>query len=266
VITLVLFVLSLAGLSGGLEEIVALPLNAVSAVLSDVSAGVNRFGEELGEIGSLRERNAILETQLALLQSELLELREIASDYERLSDLLNYVPTTANQELLTADVIGNEPSGFVRTITINQGARSGIRIGMPVVTDLGLVGRITSVSATTSRVLLATDPNSAIAGRTQTTRAPGSVVGVLAGNMRMELIPLGLEVIQGDLVVTSGLGGNMPPDLVIGQITSVRSFEFELSQEAEVTSLIDFDTLEFVQVILSFTPADSAATSSAGGP
>ena len=72
----------------------------------------------------------------------------------------------------------------------------------------------------------------------------------------MTFIVLDEEILQGDLVITSGLGGNFPPDIVVGQVTSVRQFEFELFQEAEVRSLIDFDSLEQVLVVTSFQPID----------
>jgi rod shape-determining protein MreC len=75
----------------------------------------------------------------------------------------------------------------------------------------------------------------------------------------MVMIPQEAEVRVGDLVFTSGLGGNFPPDIPIGQITSKHQFEFELNQEAEVHSLVDFDTLEFVLVITSFQPIDLSA-------
>jgi rod shape-determining protein MreC len=72
----------------------------------------------------------------------------------------------------------------------------------------------------------------------------------------MTMIPIGESIEVGDLVITSGLGGNFPPDIVIGVVTSIRQFEFELFQEAEVTSLNNFDTLEFVLVMTSFEPVD----------
>jgi rod shape-determining protein MreC len=70
------------------------------------------------------------------------------------------------------------------------------------------------------------------------------------------LIPIGQAVQEGDMVLTSGLGGNFPPDLIIGQVTSIRQFEFDLYQTAEVRSLVNFDTLEFVLVVTGFTPVD----------
>ncbi|KXK51108.1 MAG: rod shape-determining protein MreC [Chloroflexi bacterium OLB13] len=82
------------------------------------------------------------------------------------------------------------------------------------------------------------------------------MVGQASGNLRMTLLPQGANVQVGDLVRTSGLGGNLPPDIVIGQVTSTRQFESDIEQTAEVRSFIDFDRLEIVLVVTSFEPVD----------
>jgi rod shape-determining protein MreC len=228
----------------------------VSGIFQEVAVSFVGGVTDIAELQTLQERNADLEEALAQFQSELVELREIASDYRRLTELLDYTTTAANQEFITADVINVDQTGLRRTITINRGVRDGIEIGMPVVTAQGLIGRILQVSANASRVLLITDRDSAVSARLQNSRVQGSVRGQLSGNLRMTMIPLGNVVNVGDLVITSGLGGNFPPDIPIGIVTSTRQFEFELFQEAEVTSLNNFDTLEFVLVMTSFEPID----------
>ncbi len=254
-----LMILSQVGLLAPLENILAVPLNLASGVFNDVALSLVSGVTDVAELQNLRQRNADLEEALAQFQSELVELREIASDYERLAELLDYTTAVTNQEFVTADVINVDQTGLRRTIIINRGTRDGIRLGMPVVTGQGLIGRVLDVSATASRVLLITDRDSAVSARLQSSRAQGSVQGQLSGNLRMTMIPLGSTVQVGDLVITSGLGGNFPPDIVIGVVTSIRQFEFELFQEAEVTSLNNFDTLEFVLVITSFEPVDLSA-------
>lgn len=251
-----LIFVSASGLSSGVEGIAASPLNFVVRILNGLGLSSNEFVTDLTEVQSLRERNAELEEQLIRLQVELIDLREINNDYLRLVELLDYTTSAEDQEFVTADVIGVDQDSSLRSIIINRGTRDGLAIGMPVVTDLGLVGRIFRVSSNASQVQLITDQNSAISGRLQTTRVEGSVIGLLAGNLRMTFIPLGADIVEGDLVVTSGLGGNLPSDIVIGQVTSIRQFEFELYQEAEIRSLINFDTLEIVLVITSFEPVD----------
>jgi rod shape-determining protein MreC len=251
-----LMILSQTGVLSPLEDLAAIPLNLVSGLFNNLALAVVGNVTDLAELQNLQQRNADLEEALAQFQAELVELREIASDYERLTQLLDYTTTVQNQEFVAADVINVDQTGLRRTITINRGTRDGLAQGMPVVTSQGLIGRILDVSASAARVLLITDRDSAISARLQSSRAQGSVQGQLSGNLRMTMIPLDASVQVGDLVITSGLGGNLPPDLPIGVVTSIRQFEFELFQEAEVTSLNNFDTLEFVLVITNFEPVD----------
>ncbi len=253
---LVLILVSQIGLLRPVEDLLAVPLNSLSNVFGDVALTLSTGISDLAEIQQLRDRNADLEETLAQFQSEIVELREIASDYRRLSELLDYTTRATSQDFITADVIGSDTDRLRRTIIINRGARDGLTEGMPVVTAQGLIGRILNVSANASRVLLITDRESSISARLQSTRVQGTVQGQLSGNLRMSLIPLGQPVTVGDLVLTSGLGGNFPPDIVIGIVTSTRQREAELFQEAEITSLNNFDALEFVLVMTSFEPVD----------
>jgi rod shape-determining protein MreC len=250
-----LIFLSASGVIAPLEGIVATPLQWMSGILNDVALSLTGGVTDLAQLQSLQERNAQLEETLAQFQSELAELRELSSDYRRLTDLLNYTNTApSEQEYVTADVIAIDQNAFLRTIIINRGVRDGLVVGMPVVTGQGLVGRILEISANASQVLLITDQSSFVSARLQTTRAEGTVEGQLSGSLQMSLITLNTEVAEGDLVITSGLGGNFPTDIVIGQVVSVS--RTDLDQQAEVRSLVNFDTLEVVLVITSFQPVD----------
>lgn len=254
-----LIVASTAGVSTPLEGIIATPLNFITGLFNDAALSTGNLVDDLTEIQQLRSRVAELELALAQLQPEVVELREVNNDYRRLTELLNYQSTALNQETVVAEVISYDQNSLRRTILINRGARDGIARGMPVVTNEGLVGRVIEVFANASRVLLITDPSSRISARLQNTRVQGSIVGLLTGGLRMEMIPLEANVQEGDIVITSGLGGNFPADLLIGQVVSRRQFEFDLNQTAEVRSLIDFNTLEFVLVVTNFQPVDLSA-------
>lgn len=251
-----LIVASRAGVLAPVEDLLSVPLNAVSGVFNRVALAINDNLSRFSDIQTLQSRIADLETALALYQSELVELREVNSDYQRLSDLLRYTTSVRNQETVTGNVIAVDESGFLRTITVDRGTRDGVAIGMPVVTGQGLVGRVIRVSATASRVMLVTEPSSAVSARLETTRVQGTVRGQPAGTLLMDMIPLDAQVQNGDLVLTSGLGGNFPPDIVIGQVTSVRLASTGLNQVAQVRSLINFDTLEFVLIVTNFQPVD----------
>ena len=255
VVSVGLIIASQSGLLAPIEGAAAVPLNAISGALNRIALSVSGSVVDLSEYQSLQQRNAELEEALARFQAELVELREVSADYQRLAALLNYTNTTQGQEFVTADVISYDPEP-PRSIAINRGTRDGITVGMPVITELGLVGRVIEAQANAARILLINDVSSAVSSRLQTNRAEGTAVGRTSGALEMRFIPLGVSIQNGDLVRTSGLGGNLPPDILVGQVSSSRLDETGLFQVAQVRSLINFDALEFVMVITNFQPVD----------
>ena len=251
-----LIILSANGIIEPLESIISYPLTIVSGIMNRIAIQFSGDIKDLSELQYLRQRIVDLEELVGQYQSEQIVAREIQQDFERLAALLNYTQTNEATRYLAAEIIANEASGFINGMILNKGSRDGITIGMPVVTELGLVGRIVAVRANFSQVLLITDANSSVSARLQSTRAQGSVSGSAANQLRMTFIPLNTSIQINDVILTSGLGGNFPGDLIIGRVESVRQFEFELFQEAVVSSLIDFDSLEFVLVVTSFQPED----------
>mgnify|MGYP005842161015 CR=1 FL=1 len=263
-ICLVLIGLSAAGLTAPAEGLLAVPIQFVQGIVNSVVRSSSGFIGDLVEIQSLQQRNRDLEAALAAFTSEVVELREIQHDYARIAALLDYTRSRQNEEYVVADVISRDISAFTRVIYINRGTRDGLTVGMPVVTELGLVGRIMQVSANASQVLLITDLVSSVNARLLNTRTEGSVQGE-AGGLRMTFIDLNATVREGDTVVTSGLGGNFPEGIIIGQVTSIRQEVAELFQEAVVRSFNDFERLETVLVITNFQPVDLSAFEQPGG-
>jgi rod shape-determining protein MreC len=141
-------------------------------------------------------------------------------------------------------------------VIINRGSNDGILRGMPVVTDQGLVGRVDAVIADAARVQLITDPASMVNVRLQNAQEEGALVGSATGDVVMQMIPQDATIEIGDLVLTSGLGGSYPPDLIVGQVVNIRSRDFDLFQQATVQPVVDFNRLQIVLVIVNFKPVD----------
>ena len=127
-------------------------------------------------------------------------------------------------------VIGRDPSNLQRYITLDVGREEGIARNMPVVTDRGLVGRISEVGDGWSRVLLIIDQSSLVNALTQSTRASGLIQGQADGSLIMRNVLQSDTVSVGDTVFTSGLGGNFPRQILIGQITEVERKDSDLYQ------------------------------------
>jgi len=208
------------------------------------------------DIVSLRQRNAELETQVSQLQAQLIEMQQRVNETEILAALVDFSRSNPESTYKAATVIGRDPSPFLHYIIINRGSNDEIRRGMPVVTNQGLVGRIDAVIADAARVQLITDPASAVNVFLQKADTSAILFGSVTGDMSLDMISQNAVVESGDLILTSGLGGGFPSDLIIGQVVTVRTLEFELFQQATIQPAVDFTRLEIVLVITNFRPVD----------
>ncbi len=210
------------------------------------------------DILSLQQRNAQLESEISGLQTQVIQLQQQLTDTQVLAALVDFSQTSPESVYKAASVIGRDPSPFLHYVIINSGSSDGIRRGMPVVTNQGLIGRVDAVIANAARVQLITDPTSAVNIRLQNADTDAVLVGSVTGDLVLEMISQDVEVQEGDVVLTSGLGGNYPPDLLVGQLFNLRTRDYELFQQASVQSTVDFTRLEIVLVIMNFKPIDIA--------
>ncbi len=248
---------------GVLAPIESLFVRATAPLQKGITSVVDQFGElaqTARDLRDLRQRNEQLETENANLLLEIVRLREIEAEVVLMRDLLNFAQAHPTFEIQGAHVvgrvIGRDPSNLQRHITLDAGEEAGIERNMPVVTDRGLVGRISEVGRGWSRALLIVDATSTISALTQSTRASGLVQGKPDGSLIMHTIPQGDTVSVGDTVFTSGMGGNLPRQILIGQITEVERKDYELYQTATVQPTVDFDHLESVLIITDFEPIE----------
>jgi rod shape-determining protein MreC len=247
------------GSSGVLRPLVNLLMAPIVPAVSALNGGAETVagsGSYSQDAAALNDRVRQLERALAELQVEIVRLREIEQDYYRLAGLAEYAAQNPEQSVVSADVIARDTSSYLRWIIINRGARDGIQVGDPVINDRGLVGRVEDVSANAAWVRLLIDPASIVNARLQTARAEGTLTGQLQGNLNLGFIPQESQIEVGDLVLTSGLGGRYPPNIVIGQVVSVVRQPAALFQEAEVRPTVDFAQLDIVGVITSVQAID----------
>ncbi|NDJ87301.1 MAG: rod shape-determining protein MreC, partial [Chloroflexi bacterium] len=243
-ISVVLIVLSMLGTLAPAERLARSPLVVLEDIFGGISQWIDGTADEVSELRTLRQRNQELEESLAAFQSEVAELREIRSDYERLAALVNYATQTSEDwRFVAANVIGQDTSPTVRVIHLDRGTRDGVEIRDPVVTDLGLVGRVVEVSATGCEVLLVTDQSSSVNVRLQQTRDKGLIQGTLSGDLALKFVDADGEVRPGDLVLTSGETQDFPADLIVGQVGVPSLSDEKLFLEAPVTSFFDFNRL-----------------------
>ena len=260
-ILFLMVLMSLAGLAmdqhRGLQPVEDIALRFVAPLQGGLASLTDRLSDLIQtakDLGELRRRNEELEKLADSLMIENVRLKEFESENETLRRLLKFTQANPHYEYKTAAVIGRDPSNFLRYLIIDLGARHGIKRGMPVVTERGLVGRIVEVGSNWAKVMLIIDPSSSVGAIIQSSRATGVVEGQVGGGLRMKYIPQGEMVNVGDIVLTSGLGGNFPKKLIIGQVTAVQRRDIQMFQEAQVRPTVDFNKLEIVLIITNFEP------------
>lgn len=218
--------------------------------------GVQDFFTAPRDLASLTARNAELESQVSQLQVQVIELQQRVSETEILAALVGFSRSNPESTYKAAAVIGRDPSPFLHYIIINRGSNDDIRRGMPVVTNQGLVGRVDAVIADAARIQLITDPASIVNVYLKNADTAAQALGSVTGDISLDQISQDAIVQPGDLALTSGLGGGYPADLIIGQVTTLRSLEFELFQQATIQPAVDFSRLEIVLIITNFRPVD----------
>jgi rod shape-determining protein MreC len=203
-------------------------------------------------MATLRAENSELNEQVAMLQSEIVALQENLAQSEILYTLLDFARSNPEHEYLAATVIGREISPYLQYIIIDKGSNDGLRHGMPVVTQQGLVGRIDALIADAARVQLITDSASIVNVKLQTAQVEGQVRGSVTGEISIDMVPVGNEVEVGDVIMTSGLGGTYPPNIFVGQVLTMQSKENVLFQSGSIQPVVDFSSLSAVLVITNF--------------
>jgi len=205
----------------------------------------------LKSLDQLEHENAAVQVENRELRATNQGLRDVEHEVNRLRHALNYRERSVFK-LIAAEIIARDSSTWWRTITINRGRRDGIETDMPVVTDLGLVGKTTTVSDSISVVLLVSDENCRLAASVEGSREQGIVSGERTTTGLTPLLNLNFLSKQADLkpgqkVYTSGVGGVFPSGLLVGVVKSYRVRE--LDGQAQLTPAVDLSHLEDVFVV-----------------
>jgi len=259
VIIVVVSGLLFLALSGYLTPVFNMTLNPLVSLQSWLSVrylSARDFLTTPSDVVELREQNAVLESQVTQLQTQLIVTEERLGEAQVCFALLDFGRTNPQYDYIAATVIGREISPFLQYIIIDKGTEQGVRYGMPVVTQQGLVGRVDAVIASAARIKLITDSTSVVNVRLKSAGIEAQLQGSLTGEISLDMIPLDEVIDPGDVVLTSGLGGNYPPNIFIGQVLSTQRRDNALFQTATVQPIVDFSSINAVLVVNNFEAVD----------
>jgi len=218
---------------------------------SGIKKQITSVRSGLKSLDELERENTTLRVDNRQLRATNQALRDVEREVNRLRHALNYRERSFFK-LVPAVVVARDSSTWWRTITINRGKDDGIEGDMPVVTDEGLVGKTTTVSANISIVILVADENCRVACSVEGTREQGIVSGerVTTGvtpRLNLNFLSKQADLRPGQKVYTTGVGGVFPSGLLVGV---VKSFHVRaLDAQADLTPAVDLSHLEDVFIV-----------------
>ena len=233
---------------GWIQSAVHIPVNFTVDVVSNIQ-----------EFKDTYEENQILKEQLSQYRSLVYEVQEVRKENEELRDVLNLLESDSirSHEAIQAIVIARSPERWLEQVTINKGKKHGVQANMLVMTADGMIGKIQSASNYTSRVKLVTGFDqfnriSAMVSREDARNIFGMIEGFdeETNSLLFRIIEESeKDLEEGDLVLSSGMGGVFPAGVPIGTVKEVTSDQYGLTQIALVEPSADLYDINNVIIL-----------------
>ena len=256
VITIILLILIVAFSNG--ENNASFFENVASKLVMPVQNGLTYLKNKISgndtfftDINKLKEENEQLLAKNSELEQSLRELENIKTENETLKEYMNLTEKYGEYKTIPAYVINRDISNYSKTIVINVGTNDGVKEDMTVIGDQGLVGHIVSVTDTTAKVQTIIDTASSVSATMSSTDETIVCKGTLESTTELKAmyIPTDYNIIQGDSIETSGLGGIYPKGIHIGTVKQVEATKNVTDRYAIIETAVDFDKLSTVLVI-----------------
>lgn len=240
---------------------VASLLGFVSSPMQGVATTVTENVTEFLDLDSLTKDELksmvrSLQDKTASLQQEQAEYEKMKQENKQLKELLDIAEERPENKSLAASVIGRDPNDVFYGFSIDKGTLEGISVGDPVITSRGLVGMVTQAYATTSKVTCLLSEDISVAAVCIEKRESGvigsDIMTASSGLLRLNFLSGDTTLEAGDIVTTSGAGGDFPKDLLIGEVKSVEKSENDVSKYAVIQPSEDLTSVQDVFVIVSF--------------
>ena len=223
-------------------------LSPIGIVLSSIGSGFSNFFGNIGNISNLQKENNNLKTELNKSLGEISRLSEAQKENDSLKRDLDFKKKT-NYDLVAANIVFFDPTNIRETITIDAGTADGLKEGDVAVSDGFLIGRLSGLTKNTAKIILISDPASAVPVNIVGSTVSGILKGKIGSGLNLDQIPQSDVIHRGDMLSTSGLGGQYPKGLLVGKVESIQQVSGSIFQAVEVRPMADLTTLERIMVI-----------------
>lgn len=225
----------------------------VQSPVTTVTSAVSGYFGSIASLRSAQDENSALRQRIQELEVELKAKEDLSAENARLAQLLE-LKEKSKYKVLTARIIGRDPSVFFDSSIINRGSLDGVKLNMPVVTNGGLLGRVTAVGPLTSQVDLITRDKSGV-GAVIGEISGSNALGVVVGSSKREVLEMryvsgSVEVEVGQIVYTTGQDGIYPAGLKVGEIIQIESGSATTPHKIVIRPSAGIDTMQEVGVLL----------------
>ena len=232
--------------------------NFISNLVMPVQNGLTYVKNKLSgndtfftDINNLKTKNKELENKNSELEQSLRELENIKTENETLKEYMKLTEKYSDYATIPGYVINKDISNYSSNIVINIGEEDGVKENMTVIADEGLVGYVVSVTSSTAKVQTIVDPSSSISAALSTTKDSLVCKGTLEESsiLKAMYIPTNANIIQGDTIETSGLGGIYPKGIKVGTVKKVTNTGNIIDRYATINTAVDFEKLDTILVV-----------------
>lgn len=226
------------------------------------------FFQNIQDIRNVYDENKVLKSHLQQYATLNSNYKDLQQQYNQLRKQLNIssMPTLSASKRYVAFVIGRSFDEWNKQLTVNKGAKQGIKNGMAVITADGFIGKVTAVSQFTSVVTLVTDPSNSNQISAAVIKKNGEIDGMIEGYdpkknaLLFKKLPIDSKIAKGDTVISSGFGQVYPRGLLIGTVEKVTPDQYGLTKVAEVKPAANFNNIEYVDIIERLAPTASGGS------
>ncbi len=244
------------------------PMQRISTLVTNNASATAKASGESKE--QLLAENKKLKNEVNELNKKLVNYYSYQQENAQLRKFLELKSQNLDFKPVTASVVGRDPANIFGNFVIDEGSQNGVAKNDPVVTEAGVVGWVSDVSHNYSRVTTILSPDTKISAIDKMNRETG-VIGCDIESadknlLKLQYLSAGTKVKAGDLIVTNGIGGIYPHNLIIGTVKGVKHSQYDVSFYADVTPAVSVKDVHDVMVITSFAGQGQALKEALSSP
>ncbi len=241
------------GFAASMASYITRPVQKLSAL---ISSGIGGLDDQFENVDELRAENELLEKKCRELMAEMVDYESIKAENEELRAISGISERNSDYKFEMATVISRDATDTFNTFIIDRGENHGVSLYDPVITADGLVGYVSQLGPISSKVTTIISSASSVGAVDSSTRDGGVLIGDLElasqGYAKLSYLARDCDVTIGDIVVTSGLGGIFPKNLIIGEVVEIKPEAQDISLYAIIEPAADIDGCTTVFIITDF--------------